>query len=129
MSIRMDFALTSSSRPVEGFVSTTMSRKDRRIRARPLMPLAFVLAGLALGGFTSANAAEAGSDRAEPSSAQRESATETVKLKEVVVTGSRLPSAESQAAQDVHIYRIERIEQSGQSTLADFLGSLPEVSL
>src|SRR5215475_5557562 len=47
----------------------------------------------------------------------------------VTVTGSRLPAAVSQGAQDVHIYELPRIEQSGQSTVTDFLNSLPEVSL
>ena len=56
------------------------------------------------------------------------SARADIRLKELVV-GSRLPAAEAQTAQDVHIYDHERIEQSGQSTVAEFLGTLPEVSL
>src|SRR5262249_35901364 len=47
----------------------------------------------------------------------------------VTVTGSRLPATVSQGAQDVHVYELPRIEQSGQSTVTDFLNSLPEVSL
>ena len=52
-----------------------------------------------------------------------------VQLEGMVVVGSRLPAAEAQTALDIHIYDHERIEQSGQSTVADFLGTLPEVSL
>jgi iron complex outermembrane receptor protein len=52
-----------------------------------------------------------------------------VQLQEVVVTGSRLPPAAEQSAQDVRIYERERIEKSGQSTVTDFLQTLPEVSL
>ena len=48
---------------------------------------------------------------------------------EVVVTGTRLPSAAKQSSQDVRIYDQERIEQSGQASVADFLATLPEVSL
>ena len=53
----------------------------------------------------------------------------TEQLEKIVVVGSRLPAAEAQTAQDVHIYERERIEQSGQSTVAEFLATLPEVSL
>ena len=55
--------------------------------------------------------------------------TPTEQLEKIVVVGSRLPAAEAQTAQDVHIYERERIEQSGQSTVAEFLATLPEVSL
>jgi iron complex outermembrane receptor protein len=50
-------------------------------------------------------------------------------LDPVVVTGSRLPPAAKQTSQDVRIYERERIEKSGQPSVADFLGTLPEVSL
>ncbi len=50
-------------------------------------------------------------------------------LEKIVVVGSRLSAAEAQTAQDVHIYEHERIEQSGQSTVAEFLATLHEVSL
>jgi len=55
--------------------------------------------------------------------------TPTERVEKVVVVGSRLPAAEAQTAQDVHIYDRERIEQSGQTTVTDFLASVPEVSL
>jgi len=53
----------------------------------------------------------------------------TTKLDKVTVTGTRLPAAAAQAAQDVRVYDRERIERSGQATVPDFLATLPEVSL
>jgi outer membrane cobalamin receptor len=47
-------------------------------------------------------------------------------IEQVIVTGMRLAGP---TAQDVHVYDQQRIEQSGQSTVSDFLGTLPEVSL
>src|SRR5262245_6971967 len=41
----------------------------------------------------------------------------------VTITGSRLRTAATQSAQDVHIYDLARIEQSGQSTVPDFLAT------
>jgi iron complex outermembrane receptor protein len=55
--------------------------------------------------------------------------TPTERLEKVVVVGSRLPAAEAQTAQDVHIYDRERIDRSGLATVSDFLATLPEVSL
>src|SRR5208283_1942411 len=114
-----------------------------------------VFAGLALCG-SAANAADNDSDRVDAVVAQQWSqngnatsdvATATpddttlsggprtcdspaAKLKEVVVTGGRLPGAAGQSAQDAaHIYDRERIERSGQITVSDFLATFPEVSL
>jgi iron complex outermembrane receptor protein len=47
----------------------------------------------------------------------------------MVVTGSRLELVAGQTAQEVRIYPRERIERSGQTTVADFLATVPEVSL
>jgi len=104
-----------------------------RSRSRAIALRVFVLAGLALCG-ASANAAETDSDQAPPPddtklSGGRTGQTEPVQLKGVVVVGSRLPAAEAQTAQDIHIYDLERIDQSGQSSVGDFLATLPEVSL
>jgi iron complex outermembrane recepter protein len=52
-----------------------------------------------------------------------------VELEEVVVTGSRLPGATKEGAQEVKIYTREQIEQSGQTTVSDFLNTLPDVSV
>lgn len=82
----------------------------------------------------SASAAETDSDQAPPPddtklSGGRTRQPEPAKLEGIVVVGSRLPEAAGQSAQDIHIYDLERIEQSGQSTLGDFLATIPEVSL
>ena len=66
-------------------------------------------------------------DNTSPSA--RAESTERIRLKEVVVVGTRLATAAGQTSQDIHIYDHERVEQSGQSTVAEFLGTLPEVSL
>jgi len=50
-------------------------------------------------------------------------------LQEVVVTGSRLALTASQSAQDVKTYTSEQIAQSGQTTVSDFLNTLPSVSI
>jgi iron complex outermembrane receptor protein len=89
----------------------------------------FVFAGLTLGAVGANAAAVDAPDNTEAPIAQTKSEPATEKVKEIVVTGSRLPTAEAQTALDVHIYQLERIEQSGQSTVADFLATLPEVSL
>jgi iron complex outermembrane receptor protein len=52
-----------------------------------------------------------------------------VELEEIVVTGSRIPQTATQGPQDVQIYTREQIENSGQTTVADFLNTLPSVSL
>jgi len=92
-----------------------------------------VLAGLALCG-TSAEAAEADGNQATPPddtklSGGRTAKPEPAQLEGIVVVGSRLPEAAGQSAQDIHIYDRERIERSGQTTISDFLNTLPEVSL
>jgi iron complex outermembrane receptor protein len=68
-----------------------------------------------------------------PSTVEKQDEKSSEKKKEeqlqvVVVTGSRIPTATGQAAQDVKIYTSEQIEQSGQTTAADFLNTLPIVS-
>lgn len=52
----------------------------------------------------------------------------SVQLEEVVVTGSRIPVKANQGPQDVKIYTRENIEQSGQTTVGDFINTLPSVS-
>ncbi|MDB6088404.1 MAG: TonB-dependent receptor, partial [Gammaproteobacteria bacterium] len=53
----------------------------------------------------------------------------TPQLQEVVVTGSRIPRTTQEGAQEVKIYAKEQIEQSGQTTVSDFLNTLPDVSV
>jgi len=52
-----------------------------------------------------------------------------IQLQEVVVTGSRIPQRATEGAQEVKIYTREQIEQSGQTTIADFLDTTPSVSI
>src|SRR6266542_2334959 len=92
----------------------------RGTKPAPTLPM-LALAGLALVGAP-LRAADVDND------AQAKRAP-TEQLEKIVVVGSRLPAAEAQTSQDVHIYERERIEQSGQSTVAEFLVTLPEVSL
>jgi iron complex outermembrane receptor protein len=51
-----------------------------------------------------------------------------VQLEEVVVTGSRIPLTAGQEVQPVHSYKREDIEVSGQTTIGEFLNTLPDVS-
>src|SRR5579862_499916 len=50
-------------------------------------------------------------------------------LQEVVVTGSRIPTPAGQQAEPVRSYSREEIETSGRTTVADFLNTLPDVSV
>jgi iron complex outermembrane receptor protein len=50
-------------------------------------------------------------------------------LQEVVITGSRLPTTFEYGAQEVQIYGQAQIEESGQTSVADFLSTLPSVSV
>jgi iron complex outermembrane receptor protein len=51
-----------------------------------------------------------------------------VELEEVIVTGSRIPTAAGDEVQPVRSYTREDIETSGQTTMAEFLNTLPDVS-
>lgn len=53
----------------------------------------------------------------------------TVVLQQVVVTGSRLLATSEESPQEVQIYDEQKIQQSGQNSLATFLSTLPAVSL
>ncbi len=50
-------------------------------------------------------------------------------LAEVVVTGSRIPLPVNDLSPDAKIYTREQIDQSGGTTIADFLNTLSDVSL
>jgi hypothetical protein len=56
-------------------------------------------------------------------------ASSGVKNDEVVITGSRIKRADNDGPQDVLLYSKQQIQQSGQSTIADFLSTLPDVSV
>src|SRR5579859_4249366 len=61
-----------------------------------------------------------------PSSSVAQETSNPGSTEHVTVTGTRLTE---QGAQDVRVYDQTRIQNSGQSTVADFLATLPEVSL
>src|SRR6266853_980796 len=62
-------------------------------------------------------------DKAQPSKKK------PIQLEEVVVTGSRIPRVAGEGAQEVLIYTKEQVRQSGQTTVADFLNTIPSVSV
>jgi iron complex outermembrane recepter protein len=55
--------------------------------------------------------------------------TKPAVLEEVIVTGSRIPLATQERAQDVKIFPRADIDRSGQTTLTDFLNTIPDVSV
>ena len=48
---------------------------------------------------------------------------------EVVITGTRIPQNADESPEDVKVYTRDRIDRSGGTTLAEFLNTLPDVSL
>lgn len=50
-------------------------------------------------------------------------------LGEVVITGSRIPTLAKEGPQEVQIYDLLQIDQGGQSSLGDFISTLPSVSV
>jgi len=52
----------------------------------------------------------------------------TEQLQEVIVTGSRIPTIAGNQVQPVLSYTRDDIENSGQTTIGDFLNTLPDVS-
>jgi iron complex outermembrane recepter protein len=50
-------------------------------------------------------------------------------LEEVIVTGSRIPTVAGNEVQPVQSYTRQDIERSGQTTVSDFLNTLPDVSV
>jgi len=80
-------------------------------------------------GTATSDVAIATPDETTLSGGPRTSDSPAVRLKEVVVTGERLPGGAGQSAQDAHIDDRERIGRSGQITVSDFLATFPEVSL
>ncbi len=60
---------------------------------------------------------------------QQASKKKPVQLEEVIVTGSRIPQMAKEGAHEVKVYTQEKIEQSGQTTVSDFLNTLSDVSI
>jgi iron complex outermembrane receptor protein len=69
-------------------------------------------------------AKEAGTDSSNSHPKRKQAA-----LNEVVVTGSRIPAASNYGAQEVQIYNQEQIDESGQTSIGNFLSTLPDASV
>ena len=68
--------------------------------------------------------------RVRPKNAQAASNEAAVRAPEtVVVVGTRIPQTVKEGAQEVRTYTKQQIDQSGQGTIADFLSTLPDVSM
>ncbi|MGH8159789.1 MAG: TonB-dependent receptor domain-containing protein [Rhodanobacter sp.] len=65
----------------------------------------------------------------KPAVAQAGAAPAVTALQTVIVTGSRLPVTATEGPQQVQVYTSRDIAQSGQSTVTDFLNTLPTVSM
>jgi iron complex outermembrane receptor protein len=66
-------------------------------------------------------------DAAQPDSDQKSKSKSG--LEEIVVTGTRLRLKATEGAQDVKTYSREQIDESGQTSIADFLNTLSDVSV
>jgi iron complex outermembrane recepter protein len=64
-----------------------------------------------------------------PEKSQQPSEKKPVWVEEIVVVGSRIPTAVSDSAVPVFVYTRPQIESSGASTVAEFLNTLPQVSV
>ncbi len=60
--------------------------------------------------------------------ASGDAAATSSSIETVTVTGSRIPTQIGNTAHDVKVYDRKHIEQSGQSSVSDFLNTLPSVS-
>jgi len=67
-----------------------------------------------------------------PSTVEKEteqsSKKKSIQLEEVVVTGSRIPTVAGNEAQPVRSYTRQDVELSGQTSVGEFLNTLPDVS-
>src|SRR5262245_60625787 len=98
-------------------------RTYRRSRARAVVSRRGLVALLV------SSCAGVATGQAPGASASDDEGAQANRLEPVTVTGSRLVPATAQTAQDVRTYDRKRIERSSQSTVADFLATVPEVSL
>jgi iron complex outermembrane receptor protein len=71
----------------------------------------------------------AGPSAAEKNKSESDSRKKTAGLEEIVVTGTRIPTAATNQVQPVRSYTRQDIERSGQTTLSDFLNTLPDASV
>jgi AraC family transcriptional regulator len=85
-----------------------------------------------LGHATQNDPPKSGTARATPEQSQLPATKQKAKpdvLEEVIVTGSRIPLAAQERAQEVKIFTRADIDRSGQTTLTDFLNTIPDVSV
>jgi len=73
--------------------------------------------------------APSGADKRQDTSSASTKYQNTSNLEEVVVTGSRLAETAKNQSQPVRSYTREDIRQSGRTTIADFLNTLPDASI
>jgi iron complex outermembrane recepter protein len=72
----------------------------------------------------------AGTSAVEKNNKEKQADTKkTEGLEEIVVTGTRLRLKATEGAQDVKTYSREQIDESGQTSIADFLNTLSDVSV
>jgi iron complex outermembrane receptor protein len=76
-----------------------------------------------------ASGAEPDTEKPAAKPVQAAKPADEIKGEDIVVTGTRLPIAIKQLAQDVHVYGRQQIDASGQATISNFLATRPEVSL
>ena len=57
------------------------------------------------------------------------SALKSEQLQELIVTGSRIPVPAADSYQDVKIYTRDQIDESGSTTVSEFLNTLPDASI
>ena len=92
--------------------------------------LARILEGTGFAGHRDSSGAFAVVREREQSRTEKPGATSSaIKGEKIEITGSRLSRNQTDGPQEVKVYKREYIEQSGQATVADFLNSLPEVSV
>src|SRR6266853_794936 len=82
------------------------------------------------GGFRLAQVDQGQTSRPSTVEKQDEQASKKkpIQLEEVVVTGSRIPTAAGQQVIPVRSYTREDIERTGQTTISGFLNTVPDVS-
>jgi len=87
-----------------------------------------IVLGLLLAGLSAAGSAQEGATAQSEQPVVADS-TSSPAGEQVVVTGSRIPQPQNEVPQEVKVYSREEIDESGGSTLAEFLNTLPDVSL
>ena len=101
--------------------------------APALGPLSANAADVHVDGTENPATASATQDQSPPkgdATTAAQATTRSAGLEEIVVTGSRIPiAAKDVPTQDVQIYTREQIDQSGHTTISEFLNTLPDVSI